>query len=162
MDSKHLVFEHVWLADDDKDDCDLFTDVIGQILPLAKVTLITNGEMLMQKLKGKERPDCLFLDINMPLMDGLECLLQIRAQRCFRSLPVIIFSSTTQQEHLETSYKYGANLFYTKPSTFQELIAGLSSIFKMNWKDPNENFVYGSDMKFAPILSQEKRSEKEN
>ena len=140
MDSKLPVFENIWLADDDRDDCEMFTDVISQILPFANVTIVSNGEMLMQKLEDTNKPpDCLFLDINMPLMDGLECLLQIRAKRNFSSLPVIIFSSTTQQAHLNSSYQYGANLFFTKPSSFAELIAGLSTIFKMNWKSRDKN-----------------------
>lgn len=149
MDSTVPLFENIWLADDDRDDCELFTDVVKQILPFAKVTTISNGEKLMQMLKGKEKPDCLFLDINMPCIDGLECLLQIRAQRCYRDLPVIVFSSTTQPSHMETSYQYGANLFYTKPSSFQDLIAGLSTIFKLNWKDPGEVI---EKEKFTPFL----------
>lgn len=154
MDSKLPVFENIWLADDDGDDCELFTDVIKQILPLATVTIIPNGEVLMQKLKDERKPDCLFLDINMPLVDGLECLLQIRSQRCFRNLPVIVFSSSTQPNHIDTSYKYGANLFYTKPSSFTDLIGGLSSIFKMSWKDPGEK---AAPKQFKPILSSDNK-----
>ncbi len=152
MDKRLPVFENIWLADDDKDDGDLFTDVVKQILPLSTVTVIGRGDLLMEKLKGEERPDCLFLDINMPEMDGLECLLQIRAQRIFRNLPIIIFSSTTQPAHLSTSYEYGANLFYTKPSSFQELIAGLSSILKLNWKDPGTVFNTANHNSFHPFF----------
>ena len=158
MESKLPVFENIWLADDDKDDCDLFKDVVHQILPLAKVSIISNGELLMQKLKDETGPDCLFLDINMPLMDGLECLLQIRAQNCYKSLPVIMFSSTTQPEHLKAAYQYGANLFFSKPYSFAELIAGLSSVFKMNWKDQKEGFASRSDQTFDQFLSSEKEN----
>jgi CheY-like chemotaxis protein len=152
METTAPVFEDIWLADDDCDDCELFREVISQLLPDAQLTVVCNGEELLERLKNHDRPDCLFLDINMPLMDGLESLLEIRAQRVYRNLPIIIFSSTEQPSHLETSYQYGANLFYTKPSTFAELSGGLSTIFKMNWKDPGESFTFDPQQKFQPVL----------
>lgn len=136
METTAPVFENIWLADDDADDCELFQDVLKQILPLASLTIIPNGEDLMNLLNTTHKPDILFLDINMPCKDGLDCLVEIRAQRQFARLPVVIFSSSTQPKHIDVSYGYGANLYYSKPTSFQELIAGLSTLFKMNWNDP--------------------------
>jgi DNA-binding NarL/FixJ family response regulator len=126
----------IWLADDDIDDCEVFEDAITKLLPAAMLTIIPNGEELMQSLTADYPPDILFLDLNMPCKDGLDCLKEIRAQREFSRLPIIIFSSSIQPQHVDTSYRYGANLFYSKPSTFTELIAGLSDLLKMNWDDP--------------------------
>jgi DNA-binding NarL/FixJ family response regulator len=130
------VFQNIWLADDDKDDCEIFQDVIKQILPSAVLRIIPNGEELMNMLTTAVKPDILFLDINMPRKDGLDCLLEIRAQRHFSRLPIIIFSSSKEPRYIDASYGYGANLYYSKPTSFQELIAGLSNLFKMNWNDP--------------------------
>ena len=130
------VFEKIWLADDDKDDCDLFEDALKQIMPLASLTIISNGEALMNMLTPATKPDILFLDINMPCKDGMDCLVEIRSQRHFSRLPIVIFSSTKESKFIDTSYGYGANLFYSKPTSFNELIAGLSNLFKMNWNDP--------------------------
>lgn len=130
------VFEKIWLADDDKDDCELFEDVLKQIMPLSSLTIIPNGEVLMNMLSPATKPDIIFLDINMPRKDGMDCLVEIRAQRHFSRLPIVIFSSTKESKFVDTSYGYGANLFYSKPTSFNELIAGLSNLFKMNWNDP--------------------------
>jgi CheY-like chemotaxis protein len=136
MDTVVPLFEKIWLADDDKDDCELFEDVLKQILPLVSLTIIPNGEVLMNMLTPATKPDMLFLDINMPCKDGMDCLVEIRAQRLFSRLPIVIFSSTKESKFIDTSYGYGANLFYSKPTSFNELIAGLSNLFKMNWSDP--------------------------
>ena len=130
------VFQKIWMADDDKDDCELFEDVLKQILPTISLTIIPNGEVLMNKLSPANKPDILFLDINMPCKDGMDCLVEIRAQRHFSRLPIIIFSSSKESKYIQTSYGYGANLYYSKPTSFQELIAGLGNLFKMNWDDP--------------------------
>jgi DNA-binding NarL/FixJ family response regulator len=158
MDSVLPVFEKIWLADDDKDDCELFEDVLKQIMPLASLTIIPNGEVLMNTLTPATTPDILFLDINMPCKDGMDCLVEIRAQRHFSRLPIVIFSSTKESKFIHSSYGYGANLFYSKPTSFNQLIAGLSNLFKMNWNDPftitsnhyiNNKFVAYNDSSFA-------------
>ncbi len=161
MESTLPVFENIWLADDDSDDRELFGDVLHQLLPLCKLTMFTDGEELMQQLNGNVKPDILFLDINMPLRDGLDCLLQIRANRCYRNLPVIIFSSTTREDQIENSYRYGANLFYTKPSSLAELIAGLSTIFKMKWKDPSARTSSFAEYQLSQIFSPDQSPERD-
>ena len=130
------VFENIWLADDDHDDCELFEDVLKQILPLCNLTVFSNGEELMNALSPASKPEILFLDINMPLKNGMECLLEIRAQRHFSRLPIVIFSSSREPRFMDSSYGYGANLYYSKPTSFNELIAGLSNLLRMNWNDP--------------------------
>lgn len=129
-------FKNIWLADDDLDDCEIFEDVIKQILPTTSITIVPNGEELMKLLTPANSPDMLFLDINMPYKDGLSCLVEIRAQRHFSRLPIVIFSSANQSKIVDQSYDYGANLYYSKPTSFNQLIEGMSELFKMNWNDP--------------------------
>ena len=136
METTGTVFKNIWLADDDIDDCEIFEDVIKQILPTASVTIMSNGEELMRVLTPARSPDILFLDINMPVKDGLSCLVEIRAQRHFSKLPIVIFSSANQSKIVDQSYDYGANLYFSKPASFNQLIAGMSQLFKMNWDDP--------------------------
>lgn len=136
METNIPVFKNIWLADDDKDDCEVFQDVLKQILPSASLTIIPNGEELMNILTTARKPDILFLDLNMPCKDGLDCLVEIRAQRHFSRLPIVVFSSSTQPRQIEASYGYGANLYYSKPTSFKKLIEGLGALFNMNWDDP--------------------------
>ena len=130
------VLKDIWLADDDIDDQEVFIDAVKQILPLATVSVFLNGEKLMDALNAGKKPDILFLDINMPCKDGLDCLKEIRANRVNEKLPVVIYSSSVQPKHIDESYSLGASLYYKKPSTFQDFIKGLSSLLQMNWNDP--------------------------
>jgi CheY-like chemotaxis protein len=136
MDLRVPVFENIWLADDDPDDCALFEEVLKQILPSVPLTIIPNGAVLMATLSPVRKPDLLFLDINMPCKDGMDCLVEIRAQRHFSRLPIVVFSSSRESKFIDKSYGYGANLYFSKPTSFQELISGLGNLFQMNWNDP--------------------------
>src|SRR5690349_18527188 len=109
MEFRFPLFEKIWLADDDHDDCELFADVLKQILPSVQLALFTNGNDLMTMLNRGLRPDLLFLDINMPLKDGLDCLLEIRSKRHFCRLPIIMFSCSQEKKFIDASYGYGAN-----------------------------------------------------
>jgi len=73
-------------------------------MPHSSLTIITNGEVLMNMLTPATTPDMLFLDINMPLKNGMDALLEIRAQRSFSRLPIVIFSSTRESEFIHNSY----------------------------------------------------------
>jgi len=130
------LLQDIWLADDDIDDQEIFIDAVKQILPLAAISVFINGEKLMAALNAGKKPDILFLDINMPCKDGLDCLKEIRANAANEKLPIIIYSSSVQPKHIDESYSLGASLYYKKPSSFQEFIKGLSSLLCMNWSDP--------------------------
>ena len=147
-------FKNIWLADDDLDDCEVFEDVIKQIIPTASVTIVPNGNELMRLLTPSNSPDMLFLDINMPLKDGLSCLIEIREQPHFSKLPIVIFSSANQSKIVDQSYDYGANLYYSKPASFSQLIAGMSELFRMNWDDPftitSNHYVNNKFISFTP------------
>jgi CheY-like chemotaxis protein len=150
------VFENVWLADDDNDDCEIFEEAIRQILPYVSLLIVKDGEELMTQLEHTKPPDILFLDINMPARDGLDCLKEIRSQKRFEKLPIVIFSSSIQPRHVEESYGLGANLYYSKPLTFTNLIAGLGRIFQMNWNDPytitSAHFIDNKYVPFKPDI----------
>ena len=136
MDSTFPLFENIWLADDDPDDRELFEDVLRQIMPLCHLTTFINGEELMKTLSTSNKPEILFLDLNMPKKSGLDCLVEIRAQRHFSRLPIVIFSSAREARFMDSSYGYGANLYYPKPTSFNELVAGLTALLRMDWNDP--------------------------
>lgn len=136
MELYNSVLNHIWLADDDIDDQELFIDAVKQLLPLATISVFLNGEELMAGLNAGKKPDILFLDINMPCKDGLDCLKEIRANTANEKLPVVIYSSSVQPKHIDESYSLGASLYYKKPSTFHDFIKGLSNLLQMNWNDP--------------------------
>ena len=75
-------------------------------------------------------PDVLFLDLNMPLKNGMECLVEIRSDKTFDKLPIIIFSTSSQKQAVDTAYENGATFYLKKPDSFDKLKVALDRIFK--------------------------------
>lgn len=109
--------QHILLADDDEDDCFLFQLALKELPIQFTVTIVHNGEELMQLLGEDDRqlPDVLFLDLNMPRKNGFVCLSEIKNNDKLKQLPVIIFSSSYAPEVVEQLYKNGAQYYIRKP-----------------------------------------------
>ena len=105
---------NILLADDDDDDRLLFTDVLREYAKEANLTFAHNGEHLMTLLRSKDLPDVLFLDLNMPLKNGMECLEEIRGDEKLKELPVIIFSTSSHPGTISQMYDIGAHLYVRK------------------------------------------------
>jgi CheY-like chemotaxis protein len=113
----------ILLADDDEDDTFLFQEALLQIAVEANLTIADNGMDLMKKLHPAEKkPDIIFLDMNMPVKNGLECLVEIRADERFSATPVIILSTSIADNLLNSAHHEGANLYIQKPTSFSSLI----------------------------------------
>ena len=128
--------QHIALADDDEDDCVLFKDALDELLISPQVSWAKNGDDLMQNLSKNDRPlpDIIFLDVNMPIKNGIECLKEIRGDERLKHLPVIIFSTSTQQWAVDRTYELRANLFIKKPDTFQKLKDIIQRILSTDWR----------------------------
>ena len=113
---------NILLADDDTDDCIFFKEAVEELLLSTQLTAVNDGEQLMKLLTNEtnELPDVLFLDLNMPRKNGFECLSEIKSNQKLRQLPVIIFSTSLEQEVVNLLYKNGAQYFIRKPSEFSQ------------------------------------------
>ena len=136
------------LADDDTDDCNFFKEALEDLKLPVHLTTVRDGEQLMELLTkdSKELPDVLFLDINMPRKNGFECLAEIKLSHKLQELPVIMFSTSFEQEVVNRLYKSGAQYFIRKPSEFSQfkkiIHHTLALIVPKNVVQPNrENFV---------------------
>jgi two-component system response regulator len=77
---------------------------------------------------ASEFPALVLLDLKLPKIDGLEVLLRIRADERTRALPVVILTSSKQDEDLSEGYAYGANAYVRKPVSYAEFIAAAKAI----------------------------------
>jgi len=114
---------NILLADDDKDDCLFFKEALDELELSTKLTVVHDGEKLMQlltKFPG-ELFDVLFLDFNMPRKNGLVCLAEIRQNQKFKALPVIIFSTSYVESIADLLYQIGAQHYICKPADFSKL-----------------------------------------
>ncbi|WAC10330.1 response regulator [Dyadobacter pollutisoli] len=113
----------ILLAEDDDDDTFLFQEALEQIPIKAELTVTENGMELMKVLKsGVPKPDLIFLDMNMPVKNGLECLEDIRNFNGFENIPIVILSTSVARYLWESAYKNGANRYVQKPTSFTGLV----------------------------------------
>ena len=131
-----LLIQNIILAEDDEDDKYIFADALKEIDEKIKVEYVTDGNKLMNLLQHF-LPDILFLDLDMPHKNGLECVVEIRNNSRVKDLPVVVFSSTTRPANIQTAYEMGAHLFLIKSSNFKDYNEALKTIMRLSWYKPD-------------------------
>jgi CheY-like chemotaxis protein len=118
------------LVDDDEDDKEIFCLALQRIDPAIECTTASDGLEALSILKNKSYvPGYIFLDLNMPRMNGKECLKEIKKQDHLSDVPVIIFSTSAAERDIEETRRLGASSFITKPPLVATLAKKLSDIF---------------------------------
>lgn len=130
----------VFLTDDDADDRFLFEEALMDVRNNISITAFNNGEQLMNLLKDKKsrHPNLIFLDLNMPLKNGIECLEEIKNNDNLKYIPVVIFSTSRQKETVNQAYIKGANFYMYKPDNFEKLKLLLDKVFSLSAKSLTE------------------------
>ena len=127
------------IAEDDPEDCMLIKDAFTEGLLLNGLRFVENGEELMDYLRheGKykdpsssPRPGIILLDLNMPKKDGREALKEIKSDPDLRGIPVVILTTSKEEEDVLRSYHLGANSYITKPVTFAGLVEAIKALGK--------------------------------
>jgi len=118
--------------DDDQDDHEIFEDALKEIHPDAKATYLLNAQNIQDDLKPP-LPDIIFLDYNLPLVNGIECLKQIRSKREYDDIPIVFYS--VHLDRAQDAYENGANSFIVKQVKMQKIKDSIHTILKRNWKD---------------------------
>lgn len=139
----------IFLADDDDDDCLLFQDALHEINPAYELIVARDGVEIMETLVDRipPQPFCLFLDINMPRKNGLDCLREIKSSEsdALNQVPIVMFSTSIDQNYVDKAHRYGANYYLRKPSTFPELITGIEKVMSLpmasNQSTPKDKFL---------------------
>jgi CheY-like chemotaxis protein len=113
----------ILLADDDKGDCLLFKDALEELPVKANLTMVHNGEEVIESLtaEGNELPDVLFLDLNMPRKNGFASLSSIKRNSRLQKIPVVIFSTSSDEDSVKRVFMDAAHYYICKPSDFSQL-----------------------------------------
>ncbi len=122
----------ILLADDDESDRTNFSEAFQELDMKTTVNTVNNGEELMEYLtnEGTPLPYLLFLDLNMPRKNGLQCLKEIRSHKKLKDVMVAIYSTSSSQKDIEETFLTGANVYIKKPTDFGILKRVLDKIVK--------------------------------
>ncbi len=115
------------LIEDDEDHAELITHVLmdDNVEGIdTDVILKKDGQEAIDFFKCKElsKVSLVILDLNLPKVDGMDVLKFIKGNSSYSTVPVVILSTSSSQKTIDEAYKNGANGFFTKPDSYEELV----------------------------------------
>jgi len=126
----------ILLADDDEDDRLFFEEALQELRLPTDITTVEDGIELIEFLNNNKdyEPHILFLDINMPRMNGIEALKELRKKDAWKNFVVAIYSTSNAETDIEETFVQGANIYINKPNDFKVLKNTLEEVVNMNWQ----------------------------
>jgi CheY-like chemotaxis protein len=129
----------VYIVDDDPDDRQIILDAFLENKYLGDYAFIESGDQLLENLQDSAAlfPSLIMLDLNMPGVIGLHVLQEIRSQKQYSHIPIIILTTSSLHMDRKLAYEYGANCFLRKPNSFPHLVSLSDAIIKL-WLIDND------------------------
>jgi CheY-like chemotaxis protein len=131
----------ILMADDDEEDCELTRQALQDAHLTNDMRFVHDGQALMDYLDRARRgedpvsspwPGIILLDLNMPKKDGREALAEIRADEVLRRIPIVVLTTSSDEEDVLRTYNLGVSSFITKPVTFAGLV-DVMGVWKRYW-----------------------------
>ena len=122
----------ILIVDDDPDDIIFFSEAVAELDGSIECVAARGGEEAIQLLNGHPKlvPDFIFLDLNMPRMNGKECLNHLKSDKELCAIPVIIYTTSKSTDDAVETTQMGAICFLTKPNKFSDLKTALQQILE--------------------------------
>lgn len=128
FDPLNLAVMEIFYADDDPVDIVFFTRALKRIDPSVTCVTATDGVEALDKLFNQpKKPDAIFIDLYMPKLDGIECVIAIKRNKELKRIPIIIISNAINKKEIDQFNRLGVYYFLSK-STFEDLEASLKNI----------------------------------
>ena len=125
----------ILIAEDDADDRFLLQAAFEENGFTDKLHFVENGVEVLDYLNGltstgrdKKYPRFILLDLNMPKKDGREVLRELKQHPDLKKIPVVIFSTTNNEQEMRRCYELGANSYITKPNSFESLLKTVAAL----------------------------------
>ena len=125
---------YIIIVDDDIDDREILKDAFLMSKKETEFLMFENGDQLLDYLKSlpvSSAPSLIMLDLNMPGIDGRDTLKEIKSNKKFQSLPVVVFTTSSSPKDKQMVYEAGANCYVIKPDTFNRLVDLTNSITRL-------------------------------
>ena len=132
-----ILNKNLFLVDDDEDDRLFFVEAVAQIDNTINVSTAFDGIKALDLLEViSTRPDLIFMDINMPRMDGMQCLHILKKHSVFKTIPVLML--TTSGDHREKCSALGAHATLIKPMSINIFTQMLTEILQTDFSAPKK------------------------
>lgn len=127
---------NIILTDDDEDDRMLFREALDDLAIQAKLSLFKHGQELLDYLfqPHVELPNVIFLDLNMPIKNGMQCLQEIRSNPKLKDVYIAIYSTSSSATDIKETFLNGANIYVNKPNCFNKLKETIEKVLNINWQ----------------------------
>ena len=140
---------NVLMIDDDGDDCYLFSEALNRLSAGHRFTCGVESSKMYDYIE-QVKPHLIFMDINMPGKNGIQCLKELKAHPQYGNIPVIIYSVSNSDRDKEECLAAGAHHYLVKPYVLANLTHSLKKVFSKNWKvvqtlPAREDYVIGLD-----------------
>ena len=123
------------IIEDDTDDCEIFDAAIKQISAAIQLECSNDCVDILNKLESFA-PQLIFIDLHLPLKDGLDCLVDIHNAIALCNIPIIMYTGISSPIDIERAATLGAKIYFEKPSSLGELVTHLREVLSMDWHTP--------------------------
>jgi CheY-like chemotaxis protein len=124
----------IMIVDDDVDDIDIFIDAVHEIEPGILCLSARNGlDAIKTIYNADEKPDYIFVDLNMPKLNGKQFIAELRKNDLFDGVKVIIYSTSKLEKDQDDAQSLGADGFITKPTSMEELCDSISKAIALDF-----------------------------
>lgn len=132
--------KRIYIAEDDYDNAEIFQEAVSDVSTHSEVIHAKDGLELLGLLQQKDSdaPDAIFLDLNMPRLNGLDCLHQIKSDPTLNKIPIFILSTSDAPENINQTFKYGATRYIVKPDSYKRLTEIVDLVIAKEWGREDE------------------------
>ncbi|MFK5891796.1 MAG: response regulator, partial [Pseudomonadota bacterium] len=137
--------------DDEKLNQEIIQDLLGEDF---KIKLLSSGQDCFESIKQK-KPDLILLDVNMPVMNGLEVCKQLRANEDYQDIPIIFVSALVSPKERLAGYEAGGDDYLTKPFNEEELLTKINLLLKIKAQkiEQQQENKYATDTAMSAMTS---------
>lgn len=124
-----MFYQNILLIDDDEDDQEIFLTALESTRKPVRCTVLDSARKALNQIhRGELETDLIFLDLNMPIMNGQQFLTEIKRDEKLREIPIVILSTSSNAATAMQVKQLGAYHFFTKPDRFEDLVAILDEV----------------------------------
>lgn len=125
-----MAVKKIFLVDDDMDDRGIFMDALQEIDSSIELEMAVNGIDALERIQAAHAvlPDYIFMDLNMPLMNGVQCLRELKQTPAVAHIPVVMYSTSSHGKDRDEAARAGASDYIVKPFSFIELCSLIRTV----------------------------------